>query len=174
MKIIDKTLCDIWYQALPERAAEYIGVFFVGVKTSGVFCIPVCLARKPGRGNVEFYKDAKSALTTGFRPCEVCRPAENAYNAPLFVEQALALVRRDYQSRVSDAELRQYGICPQRVRRWFLQHHGVTFQAFQRMQRLNIAMQELKNKQVATDVAPDKGVEGQLYENVVSAVVRGV
>jgi AraC family transcriptional regulator of adaptative response/methylated-DNA-[protein]-cysteine methyltransferase len=84
------------------------------------------------------YKDAKSALADSFRPCKVCRPAENAHSAPLFVEQALALVRRDIKSRVADAELRQHGISPERVRRWFLQHHGITFQAFQRMQRVNV------------------------------------
>lgn len=52
MKITDKNLCDTWYQALLERASEYTGVFFVGVKTTGVFCISVCRARKPKRENV--------------------------------------------------------------------------------------------------------------------------
>ena len=159
MKITDKNLCDIWYQALLERASDYTGVFFVGVKTTGVFCISVCRARKPKRENVEFYKDAKSALADGFRPCKVCRPTENAHSAPLFVEQALALVRRDIKSRVADAELRQHGISPERVRRWFLQHHGITFQAFQRMQRVNVALQELKSGRAATDVALDNGYE---------------
>jgi hypothetical protein len=48
MKITDSIQCDIWYQALLERAVEFTGVFFVGVKTTGVFCISVCRARKPG------------------------------------------------------------------------------------------------------------------------------
>ena len=39
MKITDSMQCDIWYQALLERAVEFTGVFFVGVKTTGVFCI---------------------------------------------------------------------------------------------------------------------------------------
>ena len=140
MKITDKNLCDIWYQALLERASDYTGVFFVGVKTTGVFCIP----------------------------------AENAHSAPLFVEQALALVRRDIKSRVADAELRQHGISPERVRRWFLQHHGITFQAFQRMQRVNVALQELKSGRPATDVALDNGYEslsgfGYTYKRLTGA-----
>ncbi len=53
MKITDSMQCDIWYQALLERAVEYTGVFFVGVKTTGVFCISVCRARKPRRENVQ-------------------------------------------------------------------------------------------------------------------------
>ena len=66
MKITDSMQCDIWYQALLERAVEFTGVFFVGVKTTGVFCISVCRARKPRRENVEFYNDFKSALDAGF------------------------------------------------------------------------------------------------------------
>ncbi len=159
MKITDSIQCDIWYQALLERAVEFTGVFFVGVKTTGVFCISVCRARKPRRENVEFYNDVKSALDAGFRPCKVCRPTENARTAPAFVEQALRLLREDPKVRLSDSELRQHDISPERVRRWFLQNHGITFQAFQRMQRVNMALQELKAGRSTTDVAFDSGYE---------------
>jgi AraC family transcriptional regulator, regulatory protein of adaptative response / methylated-DNA-[protein]-cysteine methyltransferase len=174
MKIVDDDLCDIWYQALLERASEYTGVFFVGVITTGVFCISVCRARKPKRKNVEFYKDAKSALAAGFRPCKVCRPAENAHSAPFFVEEALALVRQDLKTRVTDADLRKHGISPERVRRWFIQNHSITFQAFQRMQRVNIAIQELKSGRAATEVALDNGYEslsgfGYTYKQLTGA-----
>ncbi|HDR2892612.1 TPA: methylated-DNA--[protein]-cysteine S-methyltransferase [Enterobacter asburiae] len=157
MKITDNTQCDIWYQALLNRAEEFTGVFFVGVKTTGVFCISVCRARKPKRENVEFYTDFKSALDAGFRPCKVCRPTENASSAPDFIELALRLVREQPKERISDTELRQNGISPERVRRWFLQNHGITFQAFQRMQRVNVALQELKTGRSTTDVAFDNG-----------------
>lgn len=110
MKIIDNSQCDIWYQALLERAVEFTGVFFVGVKTTGVFCISVCRARKPKRQNVEFYNDFKSALDAGFRPCKICRPTENAFTAPAFIEQALGLVRENPKERVSDSELRLHDI----------------------------------------------------------------
>ena len=53
MKITDSMQCDIWYQALLERAVEFTGVF-VGVKTTGVFCISVCRARKPRRKTSNF------------------------------------------------------------------------------------------------------------------------
>lgn len=159
MKITDNSQCDIWYQALLERAVAFTGVFFVGVKTTGVFCISVCRARKPKRENVEFYNDFKSALDAGFRPCKICRPTENACTAPAFIEQALRLVREKPKERVSDTELRQHDISPERVRRWFLQNHGITFQAFQRMQRVNVALQELKAGRTTIDVAFDSGYE---------------
>ncbi|WP_039054977.1 methylated-DNA--[protein]-cysteine S-methyltransferase [Enterobacter sp. Bisph1] len=159
MKVLNDELCNVWYQALLERSAEYTGVFYVGVKTTGVFCISICRARKPKRDNVEFYKDFKSALNAGFRPCKVCKPTENAHSAPLIIEQALALVQANPKSRISDTALREQGISPERVRRWFLQHHGMTFQTFQRMQRVNVALQELKGGRTATDTAFDNGYE---------------
>ncbi|CAM3862268.1 XRE family transcriptional regulator [Xenorhabdus thuongxuanensis] len=159
MKVIDKNQCNIWYQALLERDTEYTGVFFVGVKTTKVFCISICRARKPKRENVEFYTDIKSALDAGFRPCKVCRPTENAHSAPLFIEKALDLVRTNPKTRIRDIDLRKYNISPERVRRWFLQNHGITFHAFQRMQRVNIALQELKGGRAAIDVAFDSGYE---------------
>ena len=159
MKVTDSSQCDTWYQALLDRATEFTGVFFVGVRTTGVFCISVCRARKPKRENVDFYDDFKSALDAGFRPCKVCRPTENAFTAPDFIAQALGMLRENPKARVSDTELRQKGIGPERVRRWFLQNHGMTFQAFQRMQRVNVALQELKSGRTATDVAFDSGYE---------------
>lgn len=159
MKVLNKNQCDAWYQALLERDSEYTGVFYVGVKTTGVFCIAVCRARKPKRENVEFYSDFKSALDAGYRPCKVCKPTQNAHSAPLFIEQALERVRAEPKKRISDSELRQHSISPERVRRWFLQHHGMTFQAFQRMQRVNVALQELKGGRSATEVAFESGYE---------------
>lgn len=147
---------------VPGAAGARAGVhrrLYVGVKTTGVFCIAVCRARKPKRENVEFYRDFKSALDAGYRPCKVCRPTENACSAPDYIEQALALVRQTPKVRISDARLRDSNISPERVRRWFLQHHGITFQAFQRMQRVNVALQELKGGRSATDVAFDSGYE---------------
>lgn len=159
MKITDQYKCDIWYQALLERSIEHTGVFFVGVKTTGVFCISVCRARKPKRENVEFYDDVKSALDAGYRPCKMCRPTENSCSAPAFIEYALKLVSLNPKCRLSDGDLRKQGISPERVRRWFISNHGITFQAFQRMQRVNIALQELKAGRATTDVAFESGYE---------------
>lgn len=159
MKITDNTQFDTYYRALIARASEYIGVFFVGVKTTGVFCIATCRARKPKRENVEFYTDFKSAMEAGFRPCKICRPTENAHTAPAAVELAINLVRDNPKIRITDQQLRQRNISPERVRRWFLQNHGITFQAFQRMLRVNTALQELKGGVKTIDVALDSGYD---------------
>jgi len=127
------------------------------VTTTSVFCLATCRARKPKRDNVEFYGSVKDALNAGFRPCKICKPTENAHQAPEAVARAVQCLREQANTKLSDYQLKQQGISPELVRRWFLKHHGVTFQAYQRMLRINTAMQQLKTGQRATDVAFDSG-----------------
>lgn len=63
-----------YYQALLNKDKDYEGIFYVGVKTTGVFCRPTYPARKPKLENCEFYNTAQEALLASFRPCLRCRP----------------------------------------------------------------------------------------------------
>lgn len=171
MRIEDPQQIDTYYQALLNRSPEFVGSFFVGVKTTLVFCIATCRARKPKRENVEFYSTFKDALAAGYRPCKICRPTENAHSAPPQVEQALQLLRQNPKDKLSDFQLRQAGISPEMLRRWFGQHYGMTFQAYQRMLRINTALEELKLGKRTTDTAYDAGYEslsgfGYTYKKV--------
>ena len=71
---------DIFYRAVLARDYRFDGKFFVGVKTTGVYCRPICPAR-PKRNNVEFFASAASAERAGYRPCLRCRP-ESAPASP--------------------------------------------------------------------------------------------
>ena len=62
------------YQALRARDARFDGLFFVGVKTTGIYCRPVCPARTPQAGSCVFVATAAAAERAGFRPCLRCRP----------------------------------------------------------------------------------------------------
>src|SRR5437879_5987928 len=72
--------------------ASYDGVFFVGVRTTGIFCRPTCPARKPLPRNVKYFPTARAALLAGFRPCKRCRPLETQGKPPAWMEELLALV----------------------------------------------------------------------------------
>ena len=159
MNITDEKQIDAYYRALLDRAADHVGVFYVGVKTTGVFCIATCRARKPKRENVLFYRTFKDALDAGFRPCKICRPTENAHAAPPDVAQALEWLRQHPGERLSDWQLKQQGISPERIRRWFQQHYGMTFQAYQRALRINTALQSLQQGQSATHAALHSGYD---------------
>lgn len=159
MLVTDPLQIDAYYRALVDRAPDHVGIFFACVKTTGIFCIANCRARKPKRENVDFYTEFKDALDAGFRPCKICRPTENAHDAPTVVAAAIDMVRSNLKERITDWDLRQRGISPELVRRWFVKHHGMTFQAFQRMLRVNNALQELKAGQRATDAALSVGYD---------------
>jgi AraC family transcriptional regulator of adaptative response / DNA-3-methyladenine glycosylase II len=74
---------DICYRALIARDARFDGLFFVGVKTTGIYCRPVCTAKTPGRDRCRFYPSAALAEQAGFRPCLRCRPELAPGNSPV-------------------------------------------------------------------------------------------
>lgn len=149
MLVTDNKKIETYYQALLERKQNFVGIFFVGVKTTLVFCIATCRARKPKRENVEFYTTFKDALYNGYRPCKICKPTENA----------IKLIKENPKEKITDYQLRQKGISPEIVRRWFKKNYGMTFQAYQRMYRINNAFQELKLGKNITHTAIDTGYE---------------
>ena len=147
------------YRALLERDRAYEGVFFVAVRTTGVFCRPTCPARKPERRNVEFYSTTKEALSSGFRPCKRCRPMELLGEAPEWLRPLLDAVEEDPASRWTDADLRERGLDPARVRRWFHERHGMTFHAYLRARRLGTALGQIRHGADLTETAYDAGYE---------------
>lgn len=159
MPITDPTTINKYYQALLDRDSAFAGIFYVGVKTTSVFCIATCRARKPLLKNVAFYPSVKEALDHGFRPCKICRPTENVDEPSEAVKTAMELLKSHPKEKVTDQELRNNGISPEVVRRWYNQHYGMTFQAYQRMLRINQAFQELTKGKNATEAAFDAGYE---------------
>jgi len=148
-----------YHAAFLRRDASYTGTFFVGVKTTGIFCVPTCGARKARLENTEYFTEMKDALAHGYRPCKLCRPTESALQPPEEVRRALAMVRDAPQQKLGDADLREAGISPDTVRRWFKRSYSMTFQTYQRMIRINTAMEELKTMKSVTDAAFDSGYE---------------
>lgn len=159
MQISNQHQIDDYYQALLDRNPEYVGIFYVGVKTTSVFCIATCRARKPKKENTEFFQSVQEALREGYRPCKVCKPTENAQEAPSAVERAIQLVKENPKEKISDERLRSEDISPEMVRRWFKKNYGLTFHAYQRMYRINNAYKELKDGKKTTQTAFDQGYE---------------
>ena len=159
MRINDKNKINTYYQALLERDQSYVGIFYVGVKTTSVFCIATCRARKPKLKNVAFYPNFKEALDNGFRPCKICKPTQNANQAPEQVERAIEMVKKNPKEKITDFRLKENNISADLVRRWFNKNYGLTFHAYQRMYRINNAFMELKHGKKTTETAFDTGYE---------------
>jgi AraC family transcriptional regulator of adaptative response/methylated-DNA-[protein]-cysteine methyltransferase len=146
-------------QARHDRDASYDGVFWVGVKTTGIFCKPSCPAKSPLARNVQYYDSVKAAMFAGFRPCKRCRPLEVAGENPEWVERLIARLRTEPEQRIRDQDLRAMKIEPARARRYFQQHYGMTFHAFARGWRLRGAFQLLKKGAQLDQVALGHGYE---------------
>jgi len=132
--------------------ASYDGIFFLGVRTTGVFCRPSCPARKPLPQNVEYFASVHDALFAGYRPCLRCRPLEVASCHPEWVRQLLDEVNRAPTRRIRDADLRRLGIAPERARRHFQRHYGMTFHAYARGRRLGEALTQIRDGKSLTNI----------------------
>lgn len=147
------------YRALSQRDAAYEGVFFTGVKTTGVFCRPTCKAKKPKVENVEFFATVSEALHGGYRPCRLCRPMDATKPVPPLVERLRRAAEDAEDGRVSDKELVALGIDPSTARRQFKAYHGMTFHAFQRARRMGLALRDVKAGKPVIEVQLDRGYE---------------
>lgn len=157
MKVTDPMSNDEYYKALCDRDENYLDVFYAGVKTTGIFCVPTCRARKPKKENVDFYHSLQNVLRAGFRPCKVCKPTTNRNEIPEFIQKAIALLKDSKSSKVNDQSLREHDLDPSQIRRWFTKHHNITFQTYQRMLRVNGAFNELVSGKSIADSALDNG-----------------
>lgn len=147
------------YRAFVNRDSTYEGIFFVGVKTTGIFCRPTCTAKKPKKENIEFFSTTADAIRNGFRPCKICRPLEKPGETPIYVKEILSLLYADPSMKISDDELKRRGIAPEKIRRWFQKNHKITFRAFQRLYRVNSAFNKLREGSSVIAAAYDSGFE---------------
>jgi AraC family transcriptional regulator of adaptative response/methylated-DNA-[protein]-cysteine methyltransferase len=147
------------YQAILKRDSSFEGTFITAVKSTGIFCRPVCSARKPKPENVEFFDSPHEALLHGYRPCKICKPMQIEAATPGYIEKLLEELNNDPSLRIKDYDLVKKGIDPDKLRRWFKKQHNMTFQSYQRMLRINKAYQQINQGDSVTATAFDSGFE---------------
>jgi len=117
------------YQALIARDARFDGRFFVGVKTTGIYCRPVCATRPPRAASCVFFATAAAAEKAGFRPCLRCRPelAPGGNSGPPLAQALFSAIRGrvafgDSVDQIADLT----GYSSRQLRRLTMQFFGVT------------------------------------------------
>ncbi|HRF59142.1 MAG TPA: trifunctional transcriptional activator/DNA repair protein Ada/methylated-DNA--[protein]-cysteine S-methyltransferase [Fimbriimonadaceae bacterium] len=150
---------DVMLRAFADRDPSYVGVFLVGVKTTGIFCRPGCPARTPKPENVEFFATPRDALLAGFRPCKRCRPMEREARTPAWVQTLLDRIEEHPEVRWRDRDLRVLGVEPERARRYFRQRYGMTFHAYARARRLGLSLRGVRKGQDLFVTGLDHGFE---------------
>jgi AraC family transcriptional regulator of adaptative response / DNA-3-methyladenine glycosylase II len=138
---------DACYRAVSTRDARFDGRLFVGVKTTGIYCRPICPARTPKRENVVFFASAAAAQEAGFRPCLRCRP-ETSPDTALWrgtantVSRALVLIEAGALDTDSvEALADRLGLGERQLRRLFQQHLGASPLAVATTRRVHLAKQ---------------------------------
>jgi len=149
-----------YFEALLERDATYEGSFFVGVKTTGIFCRPTCPARKPKRENCEFFGTAKEALLASFRPCQRCRPLSHPGESDV-ITRLVAAVEATPEKRFKDADFRELGLDASTARRQFKRRFGMTFVEYARARRMGLAMKEIRTGRTVIDAQLASGYESE-------------
>lgn len=160
------------YKIILNKDSSYENIFITGVKTTGIFCRPSCPARKPKIENVIFYDSINEAILNGYRPCKVCKPMEQAGETPNYIKNILRELSDTPFLKIKDYDLRIRDIEPNAIRRWFKKHYNMTFQAYQRMLRINTAFNKISNGESVTNTAFDLGFESlsgfnSSYKNIV-------
>lgn len=144
------------YRALAAKDARFDGVFFVGIKTTGIYCRPVCSVKTPRESSCTYFSTAAAAEAAGFRPCLRCRPEL----APYALQQNLAYAvwQRIAAGALNDGDTErlaaEVGLSSRQLRRVLLEHFGVTPVELAQTQRLLFAKKLLQETSLPmSDVA---------------------
>lgn len=136
---------EIYERARLARDARFDGRFFIGVRTTGIYCRPVCPANPPKSENVSFFPTAAAAAEAGYRPCLRCRP-ETAPGTPAWagtsttVQRGLRLIANGALDEGNIETLSdRLGVSSRHLRRLFRKHLGASPQAVAHTQRLHFA-----------------------------------
>ncbi|MEO8937672.1 MAG: AlkA N-terminal domain-containing protein, partial [Burkholderiaceae bacterium] len=121
---------DVCYRAIVARDTRFDGHFFTAVKTTGIYCRPVCAARTPRRQSCDFYRTAAGAERAGFRPCLRCRPELAPGRIDFNASLAEAIYAHLQAGALDEGSIEtlaaEIGLSSRQVRRIVIDRFGVT------------------------------------------------
>ncbi len=128
-----------------SRDARFDGLFYIAVKTTRIYCRPICTVSPPLSKNVQFFRTAVAAAEAGYRPCLRCRPecvpGSPAWNGTsTTVSRALRLIETGELDKIGVEDLAsKLGMGSRQLSRLFKQHLGVSPLAVAKTRRLHFA-----------------------------------
>ena len=142
---------EMW-EAVQRSDADYDGLFFYAVKTTGIFCRPSCKSKLPKRENLCYFVSAEEARAAVFRPCKRCR-------SDLLEYQPMRQIAMEVRAHLDSASsLDGIGLTKRRLTDVFKQEYGITPKEYTDSLRLHAAEEMLKNSpQKIIDVAYQSG-----------------
>lgn len=157
--IQNERIIDEYYKMLVEKNSKYEGIFFVGVKTTGIFCRPTCPAKKPKKENCEFFQTAKEATLASYRPCKRCQPLNTPTSLSPEVKKLVEAIEENPQKKWSDRDFDELSMSANTARRQFKKQFGMTFIEYARSRRMGMAFQYIRNGKPLIESQLDSGFE---------------
>ncbi|MDA0704428.1 MAG: bifunctional DNA-binding transcriptional regulator/O6-methylguanine-DNA methyltransferase Ada [Proteobacteria bacterium] len=160
---------DCW-RAVLARDPEANGRFVYAVRSTGIYCRPICASRRPGRAQVNFFEDPARAEAAGFRPCRRCRPedADMADSQTEMVRKACAAIDAATDGPPTLAALGEnLGVSPHHLQRVFKKLMGISPRQYADERRLGRLKMRLKRGEAVTGALYEAGYgsSSRLYEN---------
>jgi AraC family transcriptional regulator, regulatory protein of adaptative response / methylated-DNA-[protein]-cysteine methyltransferase len=147
-------------RATMNRDTRYDGTFFVCVRTTMIYCLPSCKAKKPMLKNIVFIPTRAQALQMGFRGCKRCRAADFPKIAPKWLDAVIDKMKSNSSRRLSETVLTDAaGVDITTIRRYFKLQFGTTPTAFHRKMRLQHARQLIERGLGYLEAAFESGFE---------------
>lgn len=138
-----------YYKALTSHDARFDGVFFTCVKSTGIYCRPICPTHPPKQENCSFVSSAAEAESKGYRPCLRCRPELTPLWREVSSSPAHMLCKHIEETLLADETLEtvatRYGVSERHMRRLFLEEYGVDPKQYLTTRRLLFAKQLLQD-----------------------------
>ncbi|HTH38906.1 MAG TPA: bifunctional DNA-binding transcriptional regulator/O6-methylguanine-DNA methyltransferase Ada [Pyrinomonadaceae bacterium] len=158
---------ELFWQAVRTNDARFDGAFYLGVKTTGIYCRPSCRARAPKRENVAFFATWNDAEKFGLRACLRCKPRTDEAVDPQ-VEKILkvcALLDSDDLYSLEDLA-DEVGLSSYHLQRSFKEIIGVSPKKYSEAKRMERFKSELRGGGDVTTAMYDAGFgsSSRLYE----------
>lgn len=183
--MLDFDICDT---ARLARNTDFDGVFFTAVKTTRIYCRPICPANPPLRKNVNFYVSAAACERAGYRPCLRCRP-ETTPHSPAWngtkttITRAIALIENGVLDTINISDFAdKLGIGPRHLNRLFQQYAGTSVSQFAKTMRVqkakrlidetDLSMREIAHKSGFSSLRRFNSVFKETYRRPPSSLRR--
>lgn len=139
-----------WQRARQSRDHRFDGVFFIAVKSTGIYCRPICPAPTAKEHNVQYYQYAHSAAQAGFRPCIRCRP-DSAPGSGAWQGTKTSALRAKYlidqnliQPQNCEHLAARLGVSSRYLRRLFMQYFGISVTQYRLFNQCHFAKKLLQ------------------------------
>ncbi len=158
---------EIYWRAVTENDARFDGAFYLGVKTTGIYCRPSCRARTPKRENTAFYDSWAAAESSGLRACLRCKPKDIRFVDPQIdkIIRACSLLESDDLLSLEDLATAT-GLSSYHLQRSFKSVVGVSPKKYAEVKRMEKFKEELRSGSDVTTAMYDAGFGSSrgLYE----------